>query len=108
MNADEPPKDHVEEPDPYGEAVEEDSGNKATWQRLLFMLIVWILFCLGVSVAIVVIVLQFFWVLVTGEPKKELSTIGRQLGEYGRDIALYMSFNTEERPFPFGRDWPQG
>jgi hypothetical protein len=70
------------------------------------MVIMWVLFCLGVTVGIVVVVLQFFWVLINGEPKQELAAIGRQLGEYARDIAQYMTFATDERPFPFDRDWP--
>jgi hypothetical protein len=50
--------------------------------------------------------LQFFWVLFTGETKREFASIGRQLGDYGRQIVLYMSFNTDDRPFPFDLDWP--
>jgi hypothetical protein len=106
MNANEPPKDHVDEPGAHGDGFHDDSRGKATWQRLLFMLIMWVLFCLGVTAGIVVVVLQFFWVLINGEPKKELSATGRQLGEYAREIALYMTFATDERPFPFDRDWP--
>lgn len=108
MNASEPPKDHVDEPGAYDDSVDEFTQSRATWQRLLFMLIMWVLFCLCVSVGVVVVVLQFFWVLINGEPKDELSTVGRQLGDYAREIALYMTFNTEERPFPFDRDWPSG
>jgi hypothetical protein len=108
MSANEPPKDHVDEPGAYGDTSDDVLQSKATWQRLLFMLIMWVLFCLCVSVAAVVIVLQFFWVLINGEPKDELSAVGRQLGDYGKEIALYMTFNTEERPFPFDRDWPSG
>lgn len=108
MNANEPPKDHVDEPDAYGQDSEDEARGKASWQRLLFMLIMWVLFCLGVTVGIVVVVLQFFFVLINGEPKHDLSAIGRQLGEYARDIILYMTFATDERPFPFDRDWPSG
>lgn len=106
MNANEPPKDHVEAPGAYGDSVDDNSSDKATWQRLLFMLIMCLLFCVGVTVGWIVVILQFFWVLLTGETKQEFSTIGRQLGEYGKEIALYMTFNTDERPFPFDRDWP--
>jgi hypothetical protein len=106
MNANEPPKDHVDDPSAYDDGSDNHPDGKATWQRLLFMVIMWILFCLGVTVGIVVVVLQFFWVLINGEPKQELTAIGRQLGEYAREISLYMTFATDERPFPFDRDWP--
>ena len=109
MTTNEPPKDHVDEPDPYDASFDEDTGRaKATWLRLLFMFVMAMIFCLGVTAGSIVVALQFFWVLFTGEPKEELQAIGRQLGEYGREIALYMTFNTDERPFPFDRDWPSG
>lgn len=106
MNPNEPPKDHVDDPSAHESVFDDAVRSKATWLRLLFMFVIAMIFCLGVTVGSVVVLLQFFWVLFTGEPKKELTSIGRQLGEYGREIALYMTFNTEERPFPFDRDWP--
>jgi len=107
MNSSQQPKDHVDDASAAGSsAFDRNIRSKATWQRLLFMLIMGLLFSLAVTVGCVVIMLQFFWVLFTGETKAEFSTVGRQLGEYGRQIALYMSFNTEDRPFPFDLDWP--
>jgi hypothetical protein len=108
MNPNEPPKDHIDEPGAYEASFNDAPDSKANWQRALFMLILAIIFCVGVTVGTIVVFLQFFWVLFTGETKEEFSTIGRQLAEYGREIALYMTFNTEERPFPFDRDWPSG
>jgi hypothetical protein len=87
-------------------SIEENLRNRATWKRFLFMIVVAVLFWLGVVVGLIVILLQFFWVLFTGRTKKEFSAVGRQLAEYSREIVLYMSFNTDERPFPFDRDWP--
>jgi len=108
MSSKEPPKDHVDEPGVHEASFDDAARSKATWLRLLFMLIMAVIFCLGVTVGAVVVLLQFFWVLFTGEPKPELKAVGRQLGEYAREIALYMSFDTEERPFPFDREWPSG
>lgn len=87
-------------------SMEENLRNRSTWKRFLFMIVVAVLFWLGVLVGIIVILLQFLWVLFTGRTKKEFSAVGRQLAEYSREIVLYMSFNTDERPFPFDRDWP--
>jgi len=124
-----PPKDHVEgeggyedEPAAHDAGYEPDSGRgdrprrpidenlriRATWQRLLFMFVMALLFSLGVTVGCVLVLLQFFWVLFTGETKPEFVTVGRQLAEYSREIVLYMSFASEERPFPFDRPWPSG
>jgi uncharacterized membrane protein YcjF (UPF0283 family) len=107
MSAEEPAKDDVDEHEPERTPGFDDNiRNRATWMRLLFMVIMAVLFCLAVTVGTVLVVLQFFWVLFTGETRREFSTVGRQLAEYLRDIVLFMTFNTEERPFPFGRDWP--
>ena len=108
MNVNEPPKDHVDEPGHYGDDFDSAADGRASWQRLLFMVVMAMLFGLGVTVGTIAVVLQFFWVLFTGETKEELALVGRQLGEYAKEIALYMTFNTDERPFPFDRDWPSG
>jgi hypothetical protein len=102
-----PPRDDDADFDDDDQAsIEENLRNRSTWKRFLFMIVVAVLFWLGVVVGLIVILLQFFWVLFTGRTKKEFSAVGRQLAEYSREIVLYMSFNTDERPFPFDRDWP--
>lgn len=98
----------MDDPEAYEQDLDAGADIKANWQRLVFMVVMAMLFGLGVTVGTVVVVLQFFWVLFTGEKKKELESVGRQLGEYAKEIALYMTFNTEERPFPFDLDWPAG
>jgi hypothetical protein len=109
MSQDQPPKDHVDgDEGAYDDApsLEDNLKSRATWLRLLFMVILILLFVLGVIVGCFAVVFQFFWVLFTGETKRELVTVGRQLAEYFKEIVLYLSFNTDERPFPFDRDWP--
>jgi len=108
MNVNEPPKDHTHTDSDYADGSDDDSRTRANLLRLLFMCVMAMIFGIGVTVAGIVVVMQFLWVLFTGEPKKEFRSIGRQLGDYAREIALYMTFNTEERPFPFDRDWPSG
>jgi hypothetical protein len=56
----------------------------------------------------VVVLLQFFWVLFTRETNKPLETLGLSLATYTYQIICYLTFNTEERPFPFDLDWPAG
>ena len=109
MTNDGMPKDHVEEEgfeEPEEGGLETRLKSKSTWLRLLFMLITMILFGLANMIGFVVVVLQFFWVLFTGETKKEFSRVGHQLALYAHEIIDYLTYNTEERPFPFDRDWP--
>ncbi|MGH1536902.1 MAG: DUF4389 domain-containing protein [Gammaproteobacteria bacterium] len=80
--------------------------SKSIWMRLLFMLVTTFLYSVSRIVVGAVVVVQFFWVLFTGETNQKLQIFGRSLATYTNQIILYLTFNTEERPFPFDVDWP--
>ena len=102
-----PPADHVFEEDTYsGKPIEENLKSKATWTRFLYMAICGILVWLASIVGAVVVVLGFLMVLFTGEVNRELREIGQSLATYIYDNIRYLTFNTEDRPFPFGGAWP--
>ena len=82
--------------------------SRSTWLRLFFMLVMVVLYSISRLVVGAVVVLQFFWVLFTGETNKRLEKLGQALATYTYQIILYLTFNTEERPFPFDADWPTG
>ena len=64
---------------------------------LLFALIGWI--SLWVFGAVVLV--QFGFFLITGELNKNLKAFNGELGDYLADIIGYVSFQKEEKPFPF-------
>ncbi len=80
--------------------------SKSIWMRLLFMLVITFLYSVSRIVVGAVVVIQFFWVLFTGETNQKLQVFGKSLATYTNQIILYLTFNTEERPFPFDVDWP--
>ncbi len=80
--------------------------SKSIWMRLVFMLIVALLYSVSRIVVTAVIVFQFFWVLFTGENNIKLQNLGVSLADYTYQIILYLTFNTEDRPFPFDLEWP--
>ncbi len=80
--------------------------SKSIWMRLLFMLVTTFLYSVSRIVVGAVVVVQFSWVLFTGETNQKLQIFGRSLATYTNQIILYLTFNTEERPFPFDVDWP--
>lgn len=80
--------------------------SKSTWLRLFFMFVVILLYSVSRVVVSAVVMLQFFWLLFTGETNKKLQNFGQALATYTYQIILYLTFNTEERPFPFDIDWP--
>lgn len=108
----EQPRDHApaDDPDPYDKPgrrdFEEHIKSRTTWLRLLFMII--FVFLYGVSRVVVgaVVVLQFFWVLFTGETNERLKMLGQSLAAYTYQIIRYLTYNTDSRPFPFDDDWP--
>ena len=107
MSQNSPPADHVfEDKQDSGKAIEENLRSGATWTRFLYMVICSILVWLGCIVGAVVVVLGFLMVLFTGEVNRELRGVGQSLASYIYQNVRYLTFNTEERPFPFGGAWP--
>ena len=80
---------------------------KSIWLRLFFMLVTALLYSVSRLVVGAIIVLQFFFVLFTGKTNKKLLSSGQALSTYTYQIICYLTFNTEERPFPFDTEWPK-
>lgn len=87
--------------------LEENVKSRSTWLRLFFMVVIALLYGVSRIVVGAVVLIQFFWVLFTAETNPNLLRFGQQLATYTYQIVRYLTFNTEERPFPFDLDWPQ-
>lgn len=84
------------------------SGNKRNiWMRALFMLLMAFVLHVCGTVLFVVAVIQFVIVLLNDTPNARLLSFGRSLGNYLRQIVHFLTFATEEIPFPFS-EWPAG
>lgn len=55
----------------------------------------------------VVTIVQFVMSLVNDAPNARLLAFGRSLGRYLQQIAHFLTYASEERPFPFN-DWTSG
>jgi len=64
---------------------------------LLFALIGW----LALWVFGFVVLVQFGFLLITGNLNKKLKAFNGELGNYLSDIIKYVAFQTDEKPFPF-------
>ncbi len=82
--------------------------SRSVWLRLFFMLVVFLLYGVSRIVTAAVIALQYFWVLFTGGTNYQLRGVGQALATYTYQIILYLTFNSDQRPFPFDTDWPAG
>ncbi|MBW3567697.1 MAG: DUF4389 domain-containing protein [Proteobacteria bacterium] len=87
------------------DAIKENIKQQDTWLRLLFIIIYGAILWLASIVLAFVVVFQFLSVLFTRETQKNLLDFGASLAEYVRQIVAYLTFNSEDKPFPFG-DWP--
>jgi hypothetical protein len=76
------------------------------WLRLLFI----VLFALAINVATVVmwviVTVQFIFSLCTGKDNPKLRALGDSLSQFIFQIFRFMTYNTDDKPFPFA-DWPE-
>ena len=79
--------------------------NPATWIRLGFMLVFALLLMAGRLVISIIVVVQFALVLVTGIDNENLRNLGQGLGKWIYQAFMFLTFNSEEKPFPFD-EWP--
>lgn len=77
-----------------------------TWERFFFMLIFAVI--LGVVKILVwaVVLIQILSSLITGEPNTNVLKFGKTLSVYIYRIILFLTYNSDERPFPF-EDWEE-
>jgi hypothetical protein len=109
MSNDNPPADHVyAEENKTGNPLEQNLKSGATWMRGLFMLISAVLATVAFFAGSVIVILGFFWVLFSGEINQQVKEAGQSIAAYLYGIARYLTFNTDDKPFPLGGAWPTG
>ena len=105
MTSNDQPMDHVPPESPLDEDrprsdMEKNVTSRSTWLRLVFMIILGMLYGLSRVVLGAVVVIQFFYVLLTGAANDDLKVFGHSLAVYSFQIVDYLTFNTEKKPFP--------
>lgn len=78
---------------------------RETWLRLLLVVLFWLIYSVAEFVLAAVVLLQFGFKLITGECNQKLLYFGESLSQFIYQVVRFMTFNTDERPFPF-TDWP--
>lgn len=86
--------------------LEDHVQSRETWLRLFYMLVLGCCFGIAEAVGIAVVLFQFFCVLFSGERNANLLRFGANLSLYLYQVARYMTYSTEDRPFPFA-PWPE-
>ncbi|NDP39220.1 MAG: DUF4389 domain-containing protein [Rhodoferax sp.] len=83
----------------------ETKAPRSIWMRGLLMILMAVAYQLASTLLLFVAIIQFILVLVSETPNPRLSAFGRSLGRYQAQNANFVSFASEELPFPF-TDWP--
>lgn len=76
-------------------------------QRALLMVFFGFLAWITISVAFFLATAQVIICIFAGEPNKALTQLIKQAANYIHDVLSYLSFDTDECPFPFGKDLPE-
>lgn len=78
---------------------------QSTWIRLLYMILFVVFFNVAELVAGVVVAVQFLSKLFTGKTNEQLGSFGKSLGIYLSEIVWFLTFHSEDMPYPC-RPWP--
>ena len=85
--------------------VKKNISESSTWGRLVFMLLFGIIYSVAELVLLTVVFIQFIFVLFSGDKNTRLLNFGQELSTFIYQVFLFLTFNKEEKPFPFDQ-WP--
>ena len=78
-----------------------------SWLRGLYMLMFLVFYSVAEVIIFAVITFQFVLLLFTAKPNERLVKLGQSLSTYQYQILVFLTFNSEMHPYPFGA-WPKG
>ncbi len=84
----------------------ENIKDQSTWMRGLYILLFAVIYSVTEIVIGLVVIIQFLFVLITRQANEKLLELGASLSTYIYQILSYVTFNSDERPFPFS-DFPE-
>ena len=73
--------------------------------RGLFMLFFIVIYSVSKFLIIGIMLFQFVTIMLIEKPNEQILKFSRSLGVYIYQIVQFLSFNNEQRPFPFSK-WP--
>jgi hypothetical protein len=90
-----------------GRQLRDRVSSKEVWLRGPFMLLFAVIWAVAEMVLFATAIVQFGFALLAGAPNARLRRFGLSLAAFFRDVARFLTYATDEKPFPF-RDWPDG
>jgi hypothetical protein len=84
---------------------EEDLKNhvkdKDTWLRFIYLVVISIAFYLSIMLTFATAIFQFLARLFSGSSFTGMAEFGENLSIYHRQVTRFLTFASDERPFPF-------
>ena len=90
------------------ENVTENVKESGTWIRFAAMVFYGVAFYIVSSLTFFIAAVQFLIKLLTGSVNAQLQSVGLSLALYAKESIVFLTFHSEELPFPFGLTWPKG
>jgi hypothetical protein len=81
------------------------SSNRAYWIKGLYIVLFLVIGYLVGFVTFFVVIFQFIFNFIMKEPNVHIQNFGQSISVYLYDITRFITFNSEELPFPF-KPWP--
>lgn len=73
--------------------------------RILYVILFYVIFSFTDILLALIALVQSVAVLLGNEPLPSLQKFGASLGVYLKQISEFLSFSSDEKPYPFS-DWP--
>ena len=74
--------------------------------KFLYLILFYLIFRITDLILLIVMLIQMVLTLFSGEPSNSVKVFGKSLGIYLQQISEFLSYASDEKPFPFS-DWPE-
>jgi hypothetical protein len=81
------------------------STKQAKWIRGVYMALFVVCGALAITIAMCIAVYQFLATVMTGTRNENLLKLNQGLSKYCYQLLLYLTYNTDNKPYPFNA-WP--
>ena len=87
------------------EIKKEELLKPSKWIRLVFMIVYSLIIeIIALPLILILIFLQFLFHLIAGSPNNQIKNITNWLIDFLKDSFEYLTYKTEQKPFPFDQD----
>lgn len=86
------------------EQVIENLSNRSNWVRLVYMLIYGLALHIAGIIMWLLCTVQFVITMIFGTDNENLRKMAASINNYIHEALAFVSYNSEEKPFPFAKD----